>query len=58
MFEGEERWSRNCGSGIGLTSYKNIYRDNTLCGNWLEQLYGNELLRDTTNDVSGAFEQA
>merc|ERR1711865_686601 len=50
MFEGEERWSRNCGSGIGLTNYKNVYRDNTLCGNWLEQLHGNEILRDTTDE--------
>merc|ERR1712205_264800 len=25
MFEGEERWSRNCGSGIGLSNYKNIF---------------------------------
>merc|ERR1711959_46372 len=40
MFEGEERWSRNCGSGIGLANHKNIYKDATLCGNWCEQLYG------------------
>merc|ERR1711959_359966 len=43
MFEGEERWSRNCGSGIGLSNYKNIFRDGALVGNWQEDLYGNEL---------------
>ena len=52
MFEGEERWSRNCGSGIGLSNYKNVYRDNILVGNWQEDLYGNKLLRDATDDVS------
>jgi len=50
MFEGEERWSRNAGSGIGLSNYKNIFRDGTLCGNWQEDQYGREL-RDTTNDA-------
>jgi len=50
MFEGEERWSRNCGSGIGLSNYKNVYRDNILCGNWQEELYGNRILRDATAD--------
>eukprot|EP00657_Telonema_sp_P-1_P010114 TRINITY_DN4405_c0_g1_i1.p1 TRINITY_DN4405_c0_g1~~TRINITY_DN4405_c0_g1_i1.p1 ORF type:complete len:165 (+),score=40.33 TRINITY_DN4405_c0_g1_i1:178-672(+) len=50
MFEGEERWSRNCGSGIGLTNYKNVYKDNTLVGNWCEQLYGESILRDASND--------
>lgn len=43
MFEGEERWSRNCGSGIGLSNYKNVYIDGILVGNWQEDLYGREL---------------
>ena len=50
MFEGEERWSRNCGSGIGLSNYKNVYRDNILCGNWQEDQYG-DILPDRTNQV-------
>lgn len=43
MFEGEERWSRNAGSGIGLSNYKNVFRDGILCGNWQEDQYGREL---------------
>lgn len=50
MFEGEERWSRNCGSGIGLSNYKNVYRDNILCGNWQEDQYG-DILPDRTNQA-------
>lgn len=49
MFEGEERWSRNCGSGIGLSNYKNVFRDNILCGNWQEDQYG-KILVDTTSN--------
>jgi len=50
MFEGEERWSRNCGSGIGLSNYKNVFRDNILCGNWQEDQYG-DILPDRTHQV-------
>jgi hypothetical protein len=53
MFEGEERWSRNCGSGIGLSNYKNVFRDNILCGNWQEDQYG-KILVDTTSNVTFA----
>merc|ERR1712195_430383 len=49
MFEGEERWSRNCGSGIGLSNYKNVFRDDILVGNWQEDLYGNRINPDTTH---------
>ena len=52
MFEGEERWSRNCGSGIGLSNYKNIYRDDILVGNWQEDLYGNRINPDNTTAVT------
>merc|ERR1712070_1048816 len=48
MFEGEERWSRNCGSGIGLSNYKNVFQDGIRVGNWQEDLYGYEL-PDRTN---------
>ena len=51
MFEGEERWSRNAGSGIGLSNYKNVYRDNILVGNWQEDQYG-KILPDRTNEVN------
>jgi len=49
MFEGEERWSRNCGSGIGLSNYKNVYRDGIGVGNWQEDLFGREL-QDRTHE--------
>ena len=49
MFEGEERWSRNCGSGIGLSNYKNVFRDDILVGNWQEDLYGNRINPDNTH---------
>ena len=54
MFEGEERWSRNCGSGIGLSNYKNVFRDDILVGNWQEDLYGNRINPDNSSAVSAS----
>merc|ERR1711988_473817 len=51
MFEGEERWSRNCGSGIGLSNYKNVFRDGCRVGNWQEDKYGLELPDQTHQAV-------
>jgi len=41
--------SRNCGSGVGLSNYKNVFRDDILVGNWQEDLYGNRILPDASN---------
>merc|ERR1712070_591899 len=51
MFEGEERWSRACSNGIGLSNYKNVYRDGAKVGNWQEDLFGHEMHDKTLTAV-------
>merc|ERR1711934_652907 len=51
MFEGEERWSRACSNGIGLSNYKNVYRDGARVGNWQEDLFGHEMHDGTMQGV-------
>ena len=48
MFEGEERWSRACSNGIGLSNYKNVFRDGARVGNWQEDQYG-KMMQDKTS---------